>query len=209
MTIKDKLVLIKKELNVLYPTTKVFLNSNNEFQFLIAVLLSSQAKDIVVNKVTVNLFNKYNDIKSLSKADLNDVYNIIKSVGLGQTKAKNIINLSKIIHQTYHDKIPHDLETLKTLPGVGHKVATVFLAEIDNEKYIPVDTHILRICYRLGISSKNLSAYKLQLKLEKYYPYEDYINFHRQMILFGRNICLSGKNKKCNDCPLYAICREV
>lgn len=202
MTKKEKILELKQNLDILYPSTKVFLNSDNEFEFLVAVILSSQAQDKVVNQVTPILFNKYKTIEDYLNADYYEMLNIIKRVGLGPSKTKNIINLSKELILNYKGEVPHDLSKLKTLPGVGQKTASVFLGEIDNKEYIPVDTHILRICKRLNIVTEKTDANKAQLILEKNYPYKDCINFHRQMILFGRNICLASNLRKCEQCKM-------
>ena len=202
MTKKEKILELKTFLNKLYPTTKVFLNSSNEFEFLVSVILSSQAQDKVVNQITPVLFNKYKTIEDYSKANYDEMLDIIKKVGLGPSKTKNIISLSKKLILDYQGKIPYEISKLKTLPGVGQKTASVFLGEIDNKEYIPVDTHILRICKRLNIVSDKYDANKTQVVLEKNYPYKDCINFHRQMILFGRNICLASNLRKCDQCEL-------
>ena len=202
MTKKEKILELKTFLNKLYPTTKVFLNSSNEFEFLVSVILSSQAQDKVVNQITPILFNKYKTVEDYSKANYDEMLDIIKKVGLGPSKTKNIISLFKKLILDYQGKIPHEISKLKTLPGVGQKTASVFLGEIDNKEYIPVDTHILRICKRLNIVSDKYDANKTQVVLEKNYPYKDCINFHRQMILFGRNICLASNLRKCDQCEL-------
>ena len=202
MTKKEKILELKTFLNKLYPTTKVFLNSSNEFEFLVSVILSSQAQDKVVNQITPVLFNKYKTVEDYSNANYDEMLDIIKKVGLGPSKTKNIISLSKKLILDYQGKIPYEISKLKTLPGVGQKTASVFLGEIDNKEYIPVDTHILRICKRLNIVSDKYDANKTQVVLEKNYPYKDCINFHRQMILFGRNICLASNLRKCDQCEL-------
>ena len=202
MTKKEKILELKTFLNKLYPTTKVFLNSSNEFEFLVSVILSSQAQDKVVNQITPILFNKYKTVEDYSKANYDEMLDIIKKVGLGPSKTKNIISLSKKLILDYQGKIPHEISKLKSLPGVGQKTASVFLGEIDNKEYIPVDTHILRICKRLNIVSDKYDANKTQVVLEKNSPYKDCINFHRQMILFGRNICLASNLRKCDQCEL-------
>ncbi len=207
MTKKEKIVILKQHLDSLYPTTKVFLNSSNEFEFLVAVILSSQAQDKVVNQVTPILFNKYKTISEYKNASYDELLDIIKIVGLGPSKAKHIIELANVINSEYNDKIPHDINKLKSLPGVGQKTASVFLGEIDNKHYIPVDTHILRICIRLGIVSNKANPSLTQKVLEKNYPYQDHMNFHRQMILYGRNICLASAKRKCEECP-FEFCKQ-
>ncbi len=203
----EKVELLSSYLNTIYPSTECFLSHKDEFSFLVAIILSAQAQDKVVNKVTPVLFERYPTILSLAKAKQEDVLNIIKIVGLGNSKSKNIIELADVIHYQYQDKIPHVRNILETLPGVGHKTAGVFLGEIDNQEVIPVDTHILRICYRLGISKKDIDPSKLEELLEKEYKHPNKINFHRQMILFGRNICIASSKRKCEECPLN-FCRD-
>jgi len=207
MTVKEKISEIKSYLDKIYPHTEVFLHSTSDWTFLIAVILSSQAQDKVVNRVTPILFKKYPNLQALSQANYDDILNIIKIVGLGPSKSKNIIALSKILVSKYNSKLPHELKTLESLPGVGHKTATVFLAEIDNKPYIPVDTHISRISQRLGIVKKDTTAIKIQEILEKNFQGHDYINFHRQLILFGRNICLASNKRKCEICP-FKFCKD-
>lgn len=189
-------------LSALYPQTEVFLHSTSEWTFLIAVILSAQAQDKVVNQVTPVLFRKYPDLKSLSEAGYDDVLSIIARVGLGPSKAKNIIALARILINDYKGQVPHDREELIKLPGVGWKTAGVFLGEIDGASVIPVDTHIKRISVRLGLANGKDEPDKIEKILEKHFPGKDMMNFHRQMILFGRNICLASEKRRCDTCPL-------
>lgn len=207
MTKKEKIEIIDSELKSLYPNPERFLIAGDEFQFLIAVILSAQAQDKVVNVYTPYLFSKYPNPLSLYKADYEDVLSIIAPIGLGQSKAKNIIALAKELVNKYDGKIVHDYKTLQSLPGVGSKTAAVFLGEIDHLPYIPVDTHISRIAYRLGLAGKKDSPLKTERMLEKYYKGDEHIEFHRRLILFGRNICLSSNKRKCEICP-FNFCKE-
>jgi len=204
---QEKIDELREYLSSLYPTTKVFLEGKEDYQFLIAVILSAQSQDKNVNKVTPILFNKYPSLEALAKADLNDVVSIIRIVGLGNSKAKNIIALSQVLIDKYQGLIPSSREELETLPGVGHKTAGVFLAERRGEEFIPVDTHIMRISSRLGITKKNESPDKVEEVLENGFKGESMINFHRQMIFFGRNICLASTKRKCEECP-FSFCKD-
>jgi endonuclease-3 len=198
----EKILELKNYLSGLYPQTGVFLHADTDFHFLIAVILSAQAMDRVVNAVVPGLFAAYPDIPSLAEAPYEDVLAKIRKVGLGPSKAKNIIALAKVLHEQYGDEIPLQREELETLPGIGHKTSGVFLAERHGAKYIPVDTHIERITKRLRIVQLSSSPSEIEAILEKYYPYDDCIEFHRQMILFGRNVCLASSSRKCETCPL-------
>jgi len=207
MTKKDRVLRLSQYLNELYPETECFLDSKSDYQFLIAVLLSAQATDRSVNSVTPILFGVYKDLISLSKAKVSDVYQIIKPVGLGASKAKNIVNLANKLIADFSGVVPETREQLVTLPGVGNKTAAVFLAEKKHGKFIPVDTHIKRICKRLGIATAKDTPDKIEATLEKLYEGDDHINFHRQIILFGRNICAANNKRKCEVCTLE-FCKD-
>ncbi|MFA6796528.1 MAG: endonuclease III [Bacilli bacterium] len=207
MTRKEKVEFLTKYLNDLYPETVCFLHGEKDYEFLIAVLLSAQATDLSVNAVTPVLFNRYKTLSSLAEASADEVYKIIKSVGLGASKSKNIVNLAKKLISDFDGKVPNDRKSLESLPGVGHKTAAVFLAEKRGGAYIPVDTHIKRVSTRLGIARKNESTDKIEAILEKEYKGNNHINFHRQIILFGRNICMANAKRKCEICKLY-FCKD-
>jgi endonuclease-3 len=207
MTKKEKEKALEDFLYSLYPQTETFLKADCEYRFLIAVILSAQAQDRVVNQVTPVLFKKYRTLDDLAAAQEKDVLSIIRSVGLGPSKAKNIVALAKTLKCDYRSQVPHDREVLKTLPGVGHKTAGVFLGEIDHCQVIPVDTHISRIACRLGLAEEGSEPGKIEAILEKNFQGTDMMNFHREMILFGRNICLASAKRKCCLCPL-SFCRQ-
>jgi len=203
MTRAEKVKRLEQYLSEIYPKTECFLDGQKDYEFLIAVLLSAQATDKSVNAVTPILFSKYKDLQSLAGADPKDIYSVIKSVGLGSSKSKNIVNLAQKLIADYDGHVPNLRGELEKLPGVGHKTAAVFLAEKRGGKFIPVDTHIKRVTRRLGISSMNDSADKIEEKLEKSYDGNNHINFHRQIILFGRNICMANNKRRCDLCKLY------
>ncbi len=207
MTKKEKVLSLKSYVSSLYPKTEAFLLGKEDYQFLIAVILSAQSTDKNVNKVTPVLFDRYKTLKELSEADENEVLGIIRPVGLGKTKSHNIVELCKTLIDKYKGEIPNSRKELESLPGVGHKTAGVFLAERRKEEYIPVDTHISRISYRLGLCKKDEDPSKIEDILEKNYLGEDMINFHRQLILFGRNICLANNKRRCDLCSLN-FCKE-
>ena len=145
-------ILNKLELVIKNP--KPELNFKNNFELLIAVILSAQTKDQRVNEVTAVLFNKYPDPISLANASLEDVIEIIKNLGLANHKAKSIIESSKIIHYQYKDEVPASLFELQKLPGVGRKTANVVLALGFNIPALPVDTHLHKMAIRLGYVGK-------------------------------------------------------
>ena len=186
MTNKEKLYNLKEYLDTLYPNTKCFLNHQNDYQLLFAVIMSAQSQDRVVNSVTPTLFTKYPSLESLANADLNSVIDIIKIVGLAPTKAKNIIKSAQILIERFNGIVPKDREDLMSLPGVGYKTASVVRGELFNLNEFPVDTHVNRVMLRLNIASKNDSPKDLEQKLVKLYSGDNMIHFHRQVITFGR-----------------------
>jgi endonuclease-3 len=202
MNKKEKVNYLSNYLDELYPVTECFLKGDKDYEFLIAVLLSAQATDISVNLVTPILFNTYGTLKLLADANPLDIYEVIKSVGLGTSKSRNIVNLAKKILEDFNGVVPNDRKSLESLPGVGHKTAAVFLAEKKSGEFIPVDTHIKRVSVRLGIAKKNDSPDKIEETLEKAYRGNNHINFHRQIILFGRNICMANNKRKCEQCKM-------
>ncbi len=203
----NKYQSIPEQLDLLFPETHCFLNYKFDYQLLFAVILSAQATDESVNKATSILFEKYKDLSSYNYENYDDIFDCIKTVGLGKSKTKYLIETASILLNQYDGKVPKDRVQLMKLPGVGFKTSGVVLAELYNYQYIPVDTHIHRVSIRLGIVDKNTSADKTELKLEKLFSDISFINLHRQMILFGRNICTSIR-PKCELCPFTNICKQ-
>lgn len=180
------------------------LDYNNPFELLIATILSQQTKDKRVNQVTKILFNKYPDPKSLANANIIDVENIIKPIGLYKVKAKNIINASRDIYEKYNSIVPNSLDELLKLSGVGRKTASVVLVEAFKIPAIPVDTHVARVAYRLGYT-KSKNPLKIEEDLEKYIPKDEWIISHHLFIHFGRYTCFS-QNPMCENCKMRKYC---
>lgn len=197
---------ISETLNNMFPYAKAELEFNNHFELLIAVVLSAQTTDISVNRVTPSLFSNYPTPKDLKDAHQSDVENIIKSIGLYRHKAKNIIELSKILDETYHGVVPNQRDQLTSLPGVGRKTANVVLSNAFNIPAFAVDTHVSRISIRLGLAQKQDSVFDIEQKLMKIFPKDEWHRLHHQMIFFGRYHCLA-KKPKCYQCPLFDLCK--
>ncbi len=191
-----------------YPDAKTSLHFSSSFECLIAISLSAQSTDKAVNLVTPALFNKYPNAKELGNASLDEVENIIHSLGLFHNKAKNIIALAKDLDENFAGIPPFEKEKLITLPGVGNKTACVFLLEMNKGNYFPVDTHISRISFRLGYAKKNDTPINIQKKLEKKFPKDEWIFLHHAFIYFGREICKANK-PLCNECKLKGHCSHL
>lgn len=189
----------------LFPNAKCELEFSNEYELLIAVSLSSQTTDIKVNKVTKELFNKYPNSLELSNANYDDVFKIIKPLGLATRKASNIINLSKKIQNDFSGEIPHNYDELITLDGVGRKCANVFLSEIGASNALAVDTHIARVSNRLNLSKSN-NPIIIEKDLVKEFEGICYKDLHHLLIFFGRYMC-KAKNPDCTNCPLRKECQ--
>ena len=188
----------------MFPNAGCELIYHNPFEFLVAVSLSAQTTDKAVNKITAILFDKYKSIQSLANANYNDVYNIIKPLGLASNKTKNLINLSKEINLLGY--IPNNIMDLTKLSGIGIKTANVYMAEIYKEPHIAVDTHVFRVSKRLGLINDNDNVSICQYKLEKRYEKEYWIKVHHSFLFLGRYLCKSIK-PNCKECLLKEKCK--
>jgi len=193
----------------MYPDAYCELNYRNNFELLVSTVLAAQATDKSVNNVTGKLFSKYPDAYALSKAKFEEVREIIKTVGLANSKAKNIIELSKQLVDEKKGEVPADFDYLITLKGVGRKTANVLLAEGFKIPRIAVDTHVSRVANRLGLSD-SLDPLKIEKDLMDLYEEEIWGDLHLKLLFFGRYFCKS-KNPECEKsiyCPFKEFCKK-
>ena len=196
---------IIESLNEMIKEPKCELNYTSDYTLLIAILLSAQCLDKKVNQITPILFTKYPTLLDLKNANLEDLTKIIHPLGLANNKAKAIKELSTILVDQYNQKVPTDRKILTTLPGIGIKTSGVFLCEFYNQNYIPVDTHVKRVSYRLGLVTKDATINQIEETLSK--KFKTNLNIlHLQLVLFGRHICKS-QNPKCNECKFNKLCK--
>ena len=186
------------------PHPKTELKYINQYTFLISVVLSAQSTDVSVNKVTKDLFKIAKNPKEMTDLGEKNLKKFIKTIGLYNTKAKNIILLSKEIIKKYNNKIPEEFDKLVSLPGVGNKTASVYQNSILKLPRIAVDTHVFRVSNRLGIV-RTKTADQTQLQLEKIVPKKWKENAHHLLIFHGRRICKS-QNPSCDQCFLNKWC---
>jgi len=185
MTKKEKGVFIISELEKLYPETPVPLNHKDPYTLLIAVLLSAQCTDARVNTITPLLFKLADNPFDMSKQDVDEIRSIIRPCGLSPRKSKAIHGLSRILVSKYEGHVPKDMELLEELPGVGHKTASVVVAQAFGIPAFPVDTHIHRLLTRWGITSgKNVVVTEKDAK--KLFPKSTWNKLHLQIIFYGR-----------------------
>lgn len=182
------------------------LNYTSPWELLVATMLSAQCTDERVNIVTKDLFAKYPDVASFAVADICEMERDIHSVGFYRSKAKNIINTARIIHEKYNDEVPSKLEELTALPGVGRKTANVIRGNIFHDPSIVVDTHVKRISKRLGFT-KETDPDKVEFDLMRVLPKDHWIVYNIQIITFGRQIC-TARAPKCSECFLKDICKS-
>ena len=193
-------------LDKLYNNPKCELNYNKDYELLLAIVLSAQTTDKRVNKVTAVLFKKYDSIKKLSEAPINEIENIIREIGTFRRKALYIHEITNQLINDHLTSIPNDRKYIESLPGVGHKTANVFLSNIYDEPTIAVDTHVSRVSKRLGIAKKNDDVLQIEKKLMKALPKERWSKTHHQLVLFGRYKCKAIK-PECSTCEIKKYCQ--
>ncbi|WP_156289208.1 endonuclease III [Oceanobacillus salinisoli] len=191
----------------MFPDAKGELNHSNPFELVIAVLLSAQCTDKLVNKVTASLFQKYKTPEDYLAVSLEELQNDIKSIGLYRNKAKNIRKLCQVLIDEYDGEVPRSKAELMKLAGVGRKTANVVASIAFNEPAIAVDTHVERVSKRLGICRWKDSVLEVEETLMRKVPKEEWSVTHHRMIFFGRYHC-KARNPNCAECPLLDLCRE-
>lgn len=197
---------IYEVLDLMIPSPKCELNYSKDYELLIATVLSAHSTDKTVNKVTEELFKKF-DIKSLAKADIEELKKIIRPVGNFNKKALYTISIAQSLVQNYNGCVPNKREYLEILPGVGRKTANVVLKNLYDVPCIPVDTHVERVSKRLGLAPKEATPKEVEENLMKLIPKEKWNRVGEQLLLFGRYHCKSIK-PECTKCLLIKECKK-
>lgn len=195
------------EIGKMYPDAHCELTHENPFELLIAVVLSAQCTDALVNKVTKDLFQKYKTPEDYINVPLEELQNDIKSIGLYRNKSKNIRKLCETLIEQYNGEVPSTKVELEKLAGVGRKTANVVASVAFGEPAIAVDTHVERVSKRLGICRWKDSVLEVENTLMRKIPKEEWSQTHHRLIFFGRYHC-KARNPECEVCPLLDICRE-
>jgi endonuclease-3 len=204
MNKKDRVGFIIKKLEELYPKAPIPLHHKDAYTLLVAVLLSAQCTDKRVNMVTPELFALADTPEKMAKQDVDEIREIIKPCGLSPTKSKAILELSKILMAKYHGEVPSTYEELESLPGVGHKTASVVMSQAFGFPAFPVDTHIHRLMTRWRLTSgKNVVQTEADAK--RLFPEELWNKLHLQIIYFGREYC-PARGHDPAKCP---ICSKI
>ncbi len=192
--------IIEKE----YPKPKIEIEYNNPFELLVGLVLSARCRDSLTNKITKELFKRYPTAKEMAKAETEDINVLISSCSMHNTKAKNLKKISEILCEKYNCGVPDNFEELTKLPGVADKTANILLSFGFGIPAIGVDTHVLRVANRTGVSSSKKPK-QIEEDIKKICPKEKWIIFYSGLILLGRYVC-KAKSPNCKQCPLEKIC---
>jgi len=190
-----------------YPNAQCSLDFQSPLQLAVATILSAQATDASVNKVTPALFKKYRTVAAFAQADFDELANDIRQIGLYRAKAKNIIAFAQTLRDKFKGKLPDTIAELQTLPGVGRKTANVIQGVLHgdgNAEGIAVDTHVTRLSFRLGFT-KHTDPKKIETDLQKWIAREHWVAISHMLILHGRAVC-NSRRPRCGECPLLEIC---
>jgi endonuclease III len=189
------------------PDAETELIYEDPYQLLVSVILSAQCTDKRVNMTTPAIFEKYPDIRSLSKTTFEELFPLIKSISYPNNKTKHLIGMAKKVMEEFKGKIPMTVDELVQLPGVGRKTANVITSVIDHQPNMAVDTHVYRVSKRIGlVSTKASTPFAVEKELIKNIPENLIHKAHHWLILHGRYVCLA-RNPKCDSCGLKAICK--
>ncbi|MCI4647368.1 endonuclease III [Phaeodactylibacter sp.] len=200
VTKQQKVKAITEILESYYPEVPVPLDHKDPYTLLVAVLLSAQCTDERVNRITPSLFERADNPKDMAQVPVDEIREIIRPCGLSPRKSAAISELSNILVEKYGGAVPEDMEALEALPGVGHKTASVVMAQAFGEPAFPVDTHIHRLAYRWGLSTgKNVQRTEYDLK--RLFPKELWNKLHLQIIFFGREYC-PARGHDPRECPI-------
>ena len=190
------------------PDAETELLYDSPFQLLVSVILSAQCTDKRVNLTTPAIFKKFPDAAALSKASIEEVFSLIKSISYPNNKSKHLIGMAKMLQEKFNGEVPMTVGELMLLPGVGRKTANVITSVIDEQPNMAVDTHVFRVSARLGLTTGATTPLAAEKQLIKYLP-EQYIHkAHHWLILHGRYIC-TARSPHCNACGLRSICKFV
>ena len=190
-----------------YPDAECALHHQNVFQLIVAVALSAQTTDKSVNQVTPTLFERYPDAETLAEADVEEVSEYIKRIGMYRTKAKNIVAMAQKLCADFDGQVPDNYDDLISLPGVGRKTANVVLSVGFGQQRIAVDTHVFRVANRIGLVHEK-DVLKTELALMDRIPEERWSRTHHSLIFHGRQCC-DARKPKCDSCPIISYCEYV
>ena len=205
MKLKDKYSFFIEHFEENMPVAESELNFENPYQLIVAVILSAQCTDKRVNMTTPALFERYPDAETLSKAAVEDIYELIKSISYPNNKSKNVLGMAKVLMSDFNGVVPDDVDKLQTLPGVGRKTANVVASVAFNKPAMAVDTHVFRVSARIGLTKNAKNPLETEKQLVKHIPESVIPKAHHWLILHGRYVCKARK-PECEKCGINTIC---
>jgi endonuclease III len=209
MTRKERYDYILNYFRAQAPVVTTELEFGSAFQLLVATLLSAQCTDKRINQITPELFKHYPTPQTMAKAEVEEVFEYIKTVSYPNAKAKHLVQMARMLVEVFGGEMPSTTEELTRLPGVGRKTANVLQAVWFNKPTMAVDTHVYRVSHRLGLVSKTANTpYKVEQELLRHIPEEDVNKAHHWLLLHGRYVCQS-RIPKCNECVFDKICPKL
>ena len=190
------------------PNVTTELEFGSEFQLLVAVMLSAQCTDKRVNMVTPELFRHYPTADDMAKAEVEDLFELVKSVSYPNAKSRHLAEMARMLVERFNGTVPQTLEELTSLPGVGRKTANVMLSVAFGQGAMPVDTHVFRVSHRIGlVNTTDNTPLKVELRLSKYIPKEELGLAHNWLLLHGRYVC-TARSPHCDRCPISNVCKS-
>ena len=205
MKLKDKYSFFIEYFEENMPVAESELNFENPYQLIVDVILSAQCNDKRVQMTTPALFERYPDAEALSKAAVEDIYELIKSISYPNNKSKNLLGMAKVLMSDFNGVVPDDVDKLQTLPGVGRKTANVVASVAFNKPAMAVDTHVFRVSARIGLTKNAKNPLETEKQLVKHIPESVIPKAHHWLILHGRYVCKARK-PECEKCGINTIC---
>ena len=209
MTKKQRTLEVFERLKQEYPETNCTLNYNEAWKLLVSVRLAAQCTDARVNVVVEDLYRRFPDVNALAEASVEEIEEIVRPCGLGNSKARDISACMKILRDEYQGRGPEDFEKLLALPGVGRKSANLIMGDVFGKPAIVTDTHCIRLVNRMGIVDGMKEPGKVEKELWKLVPPEEGNDFCHRLVDHGRAVCTARTHPYCEKCCLNDICKKV
>ncbi len=206
MTKKKRYQFVIEYFSSHLPEAETELVYQDPYQLIVSVILSAQCTDKRVNETTPAIFQKFPEVQSLSKASIQELFPLIKSISYPNNKTKHLIGMAQMVVENYLGKIPMTVEELMKLPGVGRKTANVITSVIDHQPNMAVDTHVFRVANRIGLTTNATTPLAVEKQLLENFPVHLIHKAHHWLILHGRYVCVA-RNPKCNECGLKSVCK--
>lgn len=188
------------------PIAETELKYTSPYELLVAVILSAQCTDKRVNMITPPFFERFPTAESLAGAEVDEIFQYIRSCSYPNSKSKNLLGMAKMLTNDFKGVVPDDVNELQKLPGVGRKTANVIASVVFNKPALAVDTHVFRVAARIGLTTNAKNPLETERQLVKYIPEDLLAIAHHWLILHGRYVCVARK-PKCEECPLSEICK--